>query len=194
MFGLAMANEASSNGHFCAMRLSEKKVSLLLNPFLKSESDMKKLIAAMSLFLAFTLSAHAQKTGTAAPTTAAPAAASHNDQVVRQTTDALVAKYSLNADQAKQMYTIQVRKERNMNEIAALKSSDPALYATKLQSVRKGTTASIRRILNTKEQVELYQKTQTDLRVKRAEVRKNMMAKNATQAEIEAAMLDIYAE
>jgi hypothetical protein len=113
---------------------------------------------------------------------------------VRQATNALVSKYKLNADQAKQMYTIQVRKERNMNEIAGLKNSDPALYSAKLQSVRKGTSASIRRILNTKEQVELYQKTQSELRVKRAEARKNMMAKNATQAEIEAALLDIYAE
>jgi hypothetical protein len=156
---------------------------------------MKKLIAAVSLFLTFTLSAQAQKTGAASPAATAPAPATlDNDQAVRQATNALVSKYKLNADQAKQMYTIQVRKERNMNEIAGLKNSDPALYSAKLQSVRKGTSASVRRILNTKEQVELYQKTQSELRIKRAEVRKNMMAKNATQAEIEAALLDIYAE
>ena len=123
-------------------------------------------------------------------TTTAPAV---NDQEVRKATEALTAKYSLNADQAKQMYTIQLRKQKNTAEIAALQNSDPALYRAKAQNVQKGTLASIRRILNTKEQVELYQKTQSEVRVLRNKKQKELAAKASKEA-VEMALLAIYAE
>jgi len=117
-----------------------------------------------------------------------------NDQEIRRATEALTAKYKLNADQAKQMYTIQLRKAKNMAQIAAFQNSDPALYRAKMQNVQKGTLASIRRILNTKAQVDLYQKTQADLRVLRTKKQKELSTKKASKEAVEIALLAIYAE
>jgi len=117
-----------------------------------------------------------------------------NDQEIRRATEALTAKYKLNADQAKQMYTIQLRKAKNVAQIAAFQNSDPALYRAKMQNVQKGTLASIRRILNTKAQVDLYQKTQADLRVLRSKKQKELATKKASKETVEIALLAIYAE
>jgi len=117
-----------------------------------------------------------------------------NDAAIRKTTEALTVKYNLSADQAKQMYTIQVRKENNLAQIAGFQSSDPALYRAKAQNVQKGTLASIRRILNTKEQVEIYQKTQNETRTLRNQKQKEMTAQKASKEAIEMALLAIYAE
>ena len=92
------------------------------------------------------------------------------------------------------MYTIQVRKQKNLNAIAALQSSDPALYRVKLQNVQTGTLAGIRRVLNTKEQVMIYRKTQTDLRTQRNKKQKEMQAAHASKEDIDMALLGIYAE
>lgn len=148
-----------------------------------------------TLFLLFFLSAvglSAQKVSSAPPASTQLSAA--DDAVARAATEQLVAKYQLNADQAKQMYTIQVRKLRNLASIESLKTSDPAHYRAKLQSVHNGTLASIRRILQTKEQVAIFDKTKVDTRNRQAEKRKEMMLQNASKDDIEAAMLDIYAE
>lgn len=116
------------------------------------------------------------------------------DATIRSATDALVAKYSLNADQAKQMYQIQQRKVRNMAEIAPLQSSNPDLYLAKLGNVQQGATANIRRILNNKDQVTIFQKTQGELRGLRNAKRKELSAAKASKQEIEAAVLAIYSE
>ncbi|MBL7826268.1 MAG: hypothetical protein JNJ57_06520 [Saprospiraceae bacterium] len=116
------------------------------------------------------------------------------DAEIRQATEALTAKYALNADQAKQMYQIQQRKNKNLSQIAALQTSDPALYRAKLKNVQEGTWASIRRILNNKAQVDLYRKTQSDLRNERNAKRKELFAQKAQNEAIELAMLAIYAE
>lgn len=117
-----------------------------------------------------------------------------SDADVRKTTEALTAKYNLNADQAKQMYQIQQRKNRNMAQIAAFEQSDIALYQTKLGNIQQGTWANIRRILNTKEQVDLYKKTQGELRQQRGAKRKELTAQKLSKTAIEAAVLNIYAE
>lgn len=126
--------------------------------------------------------------------TTAPAAPDFNDQEVRKITEQLSTKYNLSADQAKQMYTVQARKARNMAQIAAFKDSDPALFRAKMANIQKGTLANIRRILNNKEQVDLYQKTQAEMRVLRNQKQKEMVAKKASKEAIETALLDIYAE
>ena len=126
----------------------------------------------------------------------APGATSltNSDPEVRNTTAALVTKYSLNADQAKQMYKIQLRKNRNMSEIASLQSKDLALYQAKWNNVQKGTWVSIRGILNTKEQVNLYRKTQGELRGLRNAKRKELTAQKVAKEVVESAVLAIYAE
>lgn len=125
---------------------------------------------------------------------AAPAPSTAQETAAREATDRLVAKYQLDADQAKQMYTIQLRKQRNTAEIAPLQASNPALYRAKVQSLHKGTLGSIRRILHTKSQVDLYQQTQVTVRIQQSDKRKELMLQNKSKDEIETALLDIYAE
>jgi preprotein translocase subunit SecF len=149
---------------------------------------MNKLLFSLLLLVLGGQALNAQKT----ETTAAPTAT--NDQEIRKATEALTAKYQLNADQAKQMYTIQARKAKNLAQIESLKSSDPALYRAKVQNVQKGTLANIQRILNTKDQVALYKKTQSDLRVQRNKKQKELVGNNASREAIENALLAIYAE
>ena len=117
-----------------------------------------------------------------------------SDADVRKTTEALTAKYQLNADQAKQMYQIQQRKNRNMAQIAAFEQSDLTLYQTKLSNIQQSTWANIRRILNTKEQVDIYKKTQGELRQLRGTKRKELSAQKVAKTTIEAAVLSIYSE
>lgn len=143
-------------------------------------------------FLIFLLLGGASLQAQQTEATAAPMGI--NDPEIRKATEALTAKYQLNADQAKQMYTIQVRKAKNLAQIESLKSSDPALYRAKVQNVQKGTLANIQRILTTKDQVALYKKTQSDLRVQRNKKQKELVGKNASKEAIENALLDIYAE
>lgn len=123
-----------------------------------------------------------------------PPLSAADEATARTTTEQLVQKYQLNADQAKQMYTIQVRKLRNLASIETLRNSDPAHYRAKLESVHNGTLASIRRILQTKEQVQIFDKTKVETRTRQAEKRKELMLQGAAKDAIEAAMLEIYAE
>lgn len=133
-------------------------------------------------------------TGFFAANAQSPAPQPAANDAARAATDKLVAKYTLTADQAKQMYTIQVRKQRNQAQFQSFKDSDPALYNAKMQSLQKGTLNSIRRTLRTKEQVALYDKTQREVRNQRAEKRKELSIGNASKATVDAAMLDLYAE
>ncbi len=139
------------------------------------------------LFLLFSFAGNAQQTPVTTPTPV-------DDSSIRKTTEILTEKYTLSADQAKQMYKIQARKAQNLAEIAELQNSDPALYTAKVQNVQKSTLANIRRILQSKEQVEIYQKTQSEQRYLRNQKQKTMVAQKATKAAIDAALLAIYAE
>ncbi len=152
---------------------------------------MKQLIA-LSLFLIIGYAAvSAQKVEAKPPATNRD---SPTDASAREAAEKLVAKYTLNADQAKQMYTIQQRKQRNFGQIESLKATDRSLYLAKLESAQQGTLASIRRILQTKEQVELYQKTQAEVRTQRAVKRKELTGQNLSKEDIKASLLEIYAE
>lgn len=149
---------------------------------------MKKLIFSFFLLLSGSIALNAQKAASATPTPSA------SDLEARKTTEALTAKYGLSADQAKQMYTIQVRKQKNMAQILSVKDTDPALYLAKAQNVQKSTLVNIRRILQSKEQVDIYQKTQSEIRGLRALKQKEMAAQKASRSAIETTLLGIYAE
>ncbi len=131
--------------------------------------------------------AKAQQTGETSPT-------NDFDQEARKSTEILTAKYKLTADQAKQLYTIQVRKQKNLAQIASLQTSEPALYRAKVHNVQTGTLSSLRNILQSKEQVVLYQKTQSEIRVLRNKKQKELNASKASKEDIETALLDLYAE
>ena len=154
---------------------------------------MKKSLFSLLLILSAAFYTQAQKIE-AAPVAPAATAMGVNDSEVRKATDALVVKYSLTADQAKQMYTVQMRKAKNLAQIESLKNTDPALYYAKVQNVQKSTLSGIRRILNNKEQVAIYQKTQSEIRVARNKTQKELTAKNASSLDINAALTSIYAE
>lgn len=121
-------------------------------------------------------------------------AVSQDDAVAREAAEKLAAKYSLNADQAKQVYTIEQRKQRNLAEIEPLKTSDRSRYLAKLESLQKGTLNSIKRTLRTKEQLDLFQSTQADVRTKRAEKRKELLLAKSPKEDIQAVLLEIYEE
>lgn len=143
-------------------------------------------------FLLLSAGLVAQKVETAPPASAALKPA--DEAAARAATEALVLKYAFNADQAKQMYTIQVRKLRNLAAIESIKASDPARYRAKLKSVYSGALASTRRILQTKAQVAIFDQTKVDIRQRQAEKRKEMMVAGASKDAIEMAMLEIHAE
>lgn len=155
---------------------------------------MKQLSVALILFfIAGSIAVSAQKIESKPPATA-DNNQSAGDATAREAAEKLAAKYTLNADQSKQVYTIQQRKQRNLSEIEALKTSDRSRYLAKLESLQKGTLSSIRRTLQSEEQLALFQKTQADIRTKRAEKRKELLLAKAAKDDIQAALLDIYEE
>jgi hypothetical protein len=154
---------------------------------------MKHLVRIFALLLAFSGALAAQSPAPKPTKSTAPLSA-EREATARQATDALATKYTLSADQAKQMYTVQVRKQRNLAEIESLKTTNLAQYQAKVGSIQRGTLAGIRRILNNKAQVDLYQQTQAGVRNQKAVKRKELMAQKASKTDIEAALLDIYAE
>ncbi len=155
---------------------------------------MKQLTRALVLFfIAGSTALSAQKIEAKPPATNGNAV-SQDDAVAREAAEKLAAKYSLNADQAKQVYTIEQRKQRNLAEIEPLKTSDRSRYLAKLESLQKGTLNSIKRTLRTKEQLDLFQSTQADVRTKRAEKRKELLLAKSPKEDIQAVLLEIYEE
>ncbi|MCB0527520.1 MAG: hypothetical protein KDC61_09215 [Saprospiraceae bacterium] len=156
---------------------------------------MKQLFAC-ALFLITSLAAVSAQSVEANPPAdkkkSTQTEASENE--ARAAAEALANKYDLNADQAKQVYAVQQRKLRNLSEIEPLKAEKRNIYLSKLESLQQGTLTSLRKILRTKEQIALYDQTQKDMRIKRAEKRKEMMLEKASKEDIQAAMLDIYEE
>jgi hypothetical protein len=152
---------------------------------------MQKLIALSLFILAITNAAGAQKVESKPPAGSHVTAA---DSLARVATEQLITKYGLNADQAKQMYAVQQRKQRNLSDIAPLKAGNIDQYLSKLDNLQKGTLANVRSVLRTKEQVELYQATQKDVRNQRAAKRRELVQSNATKEEIRIALLEIYTE
>lgn len=119
---------------------------------------------------------------------------SDNDAATRAATATLTTKYNLNADQAKQMYTILARKARNLAEIDMYRTADVAKYNLKLRSIQDGTMRSIRQILRNRQQVDIWSKTQRDTRNQRAAKRKEMLSQGASKDAITTAELAIFAE
>ncbi|MFN5366273.1 MAG: hypothetical protein ACK5CH_12735 [Bacteroidota bacterium] len=117
-----------------------------------------------------------------------------DDASIRKVTEQLTEKYNLSADQAKQVYQIQQRKNRNLTEIAVLQQSNQAQYQAKVRNIQEGTLANIRRVLSSKEQVDVFQQTQAEVRGLRSAKRKEMTAQGASKEAVEAAVLAIYAE
>lgn len=150
---------------------------------------MKYLVMFMLLFSGIVF-AQAQEVKAKAP------AESGNGKVdpAREATGPLVSKYGLNMEQTQKMQSIQARKLRNLADIETYKTSNAALYRAKLESIQKGTQNSIRRMLNTKEQQTIFQKTMAEQRKLRQAKREELSAQGASKDVIDAAVLGIYLE
>ncbi len=144
-----------------------------------------KLVFSLLLFLSFQ--------ELVAQTTKVPLDKS-SEKELEKATELLVAKYQMNADQKKQTYHILNRKAQNLAEVEALKKSDPSLYLAKLGHIQESTVAAIRRVLNNKEQVMLFKKTQSEVRAQRQAKQQELARNNKSKTEIDAAILNIYAE
>lgn len=112
----------------------------------------------------------------------------------REAAALLTEKYTLDADQTAEVYTVQLRKQRNLAEILPLKTQNQPVYLNKLNSIQRGTQASIRRLLKTDAQRDLFQQSMADQRRLRAEKMRELQAKGASALAIEEAILEIYFE
>ncbi|MBK8966348.1 MAG: hypothetical protein R3D58_09865 [Saprospiraceae bacterium] len=112
----------------------------------------------------------------------------------REAAARLTEKYSLDADQTAEVYTIQLRKQRNLSEILPLKTQNRPVYLNKLNSIQRGTQAGIRRLLKTDAQRDLFQQSMAEQRRLRAEKQRELQAQGASALTIEAAVLEIYFE
>lgn len=112
----------------------------------------------------------------------------------REAAAQLTEKYTLDADQTADVYTIQLRKQRNLAEILPLKAQNRPVYLNKLNSIQRGTQASIRRLLKTDAQRDLFQQSMADQRRLRAEKMRELQAKGVSALAIEEAVLEIYFE
>lgn len=110
-----------------------------------------------------------------------------------QATAELSQRYGLNAAQNAQMLKIQERKYRNLSEIEPLKISDPVLYGQKIRALQLGHDKSIERML-TQEQMKIHHQQRTAFREKKALAFKEMKSAGASQAAIDARMLQLDVE
>lgn len=109
------------------------------------------------------------------------------DQVNLATAE-LTAQYNLtDAQQTKVRKVVEVQME-NMEQIAALKDSNPNAYLAKKRSLREYLEGKLALILSDR-QLSLLEKQQEDRRLAERALRKKM--KGATQEEIEVALLKL---
>ena len=108
-------------------------------------------------------------------------------------TEALVATYQLNDEQAAEMLKVQQRKYRNLKAFEPLMKQDVKLYLRKLRALVGATDASIRRILNEK-QITAYNQKQKELRQQKALLYKEMKGAGASQLEIDKKLIQLDLE
>lgn len=106
---------------------------------------------------------------------------------VRTATDEAVALYQLDEKQAEQMYAIQELRFQNLQSIEPLKETDHQLYWQKMNSVREGMLASVKRILKS-EQMEIFNRQLTERRKKESALVKELKQEGATREEIRMAV------
>lgn len=111
-----------------------------------------------------------------------------NEKTAQSATEAMTSLYSLDETQVAEMLVIQQRRFRNLAEIESLKNTDEKLYHIKMRSIRKGTEASIKRILKP-EQMPTFNAQVAERRKKESELVKEMKLKGASKEEIQTALL-----
>lgn len=154
---------------------------------------MKNAVIYALLLLA-PLALQAQSGSAGAPPPAPTPNTEQSADTARAIARQLTGKYALDGAQATKVYNIQRLRMQKLAQIAPLQTSDPKLYYYKLDAIQKNTQASIRRLLTTTEQRQLFLATQVQQRKLRAEKQRELQARGASAIEIEAAVTAIYIE
>lgn len=107
------------------------------------------------------------------------------EQAVQQQT----TKYNLNAEQVTQMYVIEERRERNLQEIEVLRDTDYRMYLQKKQAIRTHAEGNIRQILHEEQRATLDQE-QAAYRSATSNLIRQMRQEGKSKEEIELALLE----
>ncbi len=102
---------------------------------------------------------------------------------VSQAVTELTSLYDLDTKQVEQMTVIQQRHFKNLADIASLKDTDKTKYLQKLSANRKGTEASMYRMLNQTQRV-IFNEQQAQRRIAESEIIKELKAQGLSNEEI----------
>ncbi|KAA3634051.1 MAG: hypothetical protein DWQ02_12015 [Bacteroidetes bacterium] len=102
---------------------------------------------------------------------------------VSQAVTELTSLYDLDTKQVEQMTVIQQRHFKNLADIASLKDTDKTKYLQKLSANRKGTEASMYRMLNQTQRV-IFNEQQAQRRIAESEIIKELKAQGLSSEEI----------
>ena len=115
--------------------------------------------------------------------------AQERSATVEQAVQEQTAPYSLNEEQVAQMYVIEERRERNLQEIEVLRESNYRLYLEKKNAVRTHSEGNIRQILH-KEQRFILDQEQAAYRQATSNLIQQMRQEGKSKEEIELALLE----
>ncbi len=113
--------------------------------------------------------------------------AQNHEVRVQQDTEKLAAIYNLTPQQKAEMTKIQQLKQQNLQEVEAIKTSDPETFNEKMKSISYGTDMAIRRMLE-KDQLKVYREIQINKRTQKASIMSEMTKGGASKAEIQKAL------
>ncbi|MEM1216263.1 MAG: hypothetical protein AAGJ82_11290 [Bacteroidota bacterium] len=115
--------------------------------------------------------------------------AQERSAAVEQRVSELTQQYQLNEEQVAELYVIQEREARNLNEIAVLQQSNYREFLQRRATIRRHSAGSLRRMLTT-EQRRIQDQERTELRVANSEFIKQMQAEGKPKEEIELLLLE----
>jgi hypothetical protein len=115
--------------------------------------------------------------------------AQERSAAVEQAVQEQTARYNLSTEQVTQMYVVEERRERNLQEIEVLRESNYRLYLEKQQSIRQNSEGTIRQILH-KEQRLVLDQQQANYRQATSNLIQQMRQEGKSKEEIELALLE----
>lgn len=109
---------------------------------------------------------------------------------IQVATDAAAATYQLQETQLADMYKIQERRLNNLSDIAPLKDTKYYVYLKKLEAIRLGTEASLKRLLDTEQRKVLYAQ-QVERRKRESALIQQLKAEGVQGKALEQAVLEL---
>lgn len=118
-------------------------------------------------------------------------AAQNRSATVEQAVLEKTELYQLTDEQVKELYVIEERHERNLNEIETLRESEYLLFLQKRKVVVDHTNGSLRQILNEEQRQTFYQQEVAKRRTRSEDIRE-LRAAGKSKQEIELILLERY--